>query len=159
MTWLFFLIFLAVYGYQQYFTPPPDPVTQPFVMNALLVLSITVIAPFFISYLFTRATQLTGRVPAILLGFISAVGLSVFGYWIIWKYFGGVGDARSRRDRAENGPDPGRRYGRHPGDGQLVPPLGLVRNRPRNCARRHDMSHRDGGARAVHLVYSSSRLE
>ena len=63
-------------------------------MNALLVLSITVIAPFFISYLFTRATQLTGRVPAILLGFISALGLSVFGYWIIWKYFGGVGDMR-----------------------------------------------------------------
>ena len=94
MTWLIFLIFLGVYGYQQYFTPPPDPVTQPFVMNALLVLSITVIAPFFISYLFTRATQLTGRVPAILLGFISALGLSVFGYWIIWKYFGGVGDMR-----------------------------------------------------------------
>ncbi|MDZ4867272.1 MAG: hypothetical protein SGI91_08140 [Alphaproteobacteria bacterium] len=94
MTWLFFLIFLAVFGYQQYFTPPPATVDQPFLVSALTVLSITVIAPFFISYLFTRATQMTGRVPAILLGFISAIGLSVFGYWVVWKYFGGVGDMR-----------------------------------------------------------------
>jgi len=90
MTWLFFLIFLGVYGWQQYFTPPPTTVDQPFITNALLVLSITVIAPFFVSYLFTRATQMTGRVPAILLGFISAIGLSVFGYWIVWKYFSGL---------------------------------------------------------------------
>jgi hypothetical protein len=90
MTWLIFLIFLGFYGYQQYFTPPPTTVDQPFVMNALLVLSITVIAPFFIAYLFTRATQLTGRVPAILLGFVSAIGLSVFGYWVVWKYFSGL---------------------------------------------------------------------
>jgi Na+/H+-translocating membrane pyrophosphatase len=90
MTWLFFLIFLGVYAYQQYFSPAPTTVDQPFVMNALLVLSITVIAPFFISYFFTRATQMTGRVPAILLGFISAIGLSVFGYWIVWKYFSGL---------------------------------------------------------------------
>ncbi len=37
-----------------------------------------------------RATQLTGRVPAILLGFVSAIGLSVFGYWVVWKYFSGL---------------------------------------------------------------------
>ncbi|MBL8780113.1 MAG: hypothetical protein JNL06_04135 [Alphaproteobacteria bacterium] len=90
MTWLFFLIFLGVFGYQQYFTPPPTDVDQRFLTNALVVLSITVIAPFFVSYLFTRATQMTGRVPAILLGFISAIGLSVFGYWIVWKYFSGL---------------------------------------------------------------------
>lgn len=94
MTWLLFLVFLGVYAYQQYFTPPPSTVDQPFLMSALVVLSITVIAPFFISYVFTRATQLTGRVPAVLLGFVSAVGLSVFGYWVVWKYFGGVGDMR-----------------------------------------------------------------
>ena len=90
MTWLLFLIFLGVFGYQQYFTPPPTDVDQRFLTNALVVLSITVIAPFFVSYLFTRATQMTGRVPAILLGFISAIGLSVFGYWIVWKYFSGL---------------------------------------------------------------------
>jgi hypothetical protein len=94
MTWLIFLIFLAYYGWQQYFTPPPANVDQPFLTSALLVLSLTVIAPFFISYAFTRATQMTGRVPAIMIGFLSAIGLSVFGYWLVWKYFGGVADMR-----------------------------------------------------------------
>jgi hypothetical protein len=94
MTWLFFLIFLGYYGYQKYFAVPPGTIDQPYVTSALLVLSLTTIAPFFISYLFTRATQLTGRVPAIMIGFVSAVGLSVFGYWIVWRYFGGVADLR-----------------------------------------------------------------
>lgn len=94
MTWLIFLIFLAYYGWQQYFSPPPAAVDQPYVMSALLVLSLTVIGPFFISYLITRATQITGRVPAIMIGFVSALGLSVFGYWVVWKYFGGVSDMR-----------------------------------------------------------------
>ena len=94
MTWLIFLIFLGYYGYQQYFSPPPANIDQPYVQSALLVLSLTVIAPFFISYMFARATQISGRVPAILLGFVTAVGLSVFGYWVVWKYFGGVADMR-----------------------------------------------------------------
>lgn len=94
MTWLIFLIFLGYYGWQQYFSPAPSSIDQAYVQSALLVLSLTVIAPFFIAYMFTRATQLSGRVPAILLGFVTAVGLSVFGYWIVWRYFGGVTDMR-----------------------------------------------------------------
>ena len=35
---------------------------------------ITMIVPFFVSWLFTRATLLTGRTPAILIGFILSVG-------------------------------------------------------------------------------------
>jgi hypothetical protein len=64
------------------------------VMKAALVLSVTLIGPFFVSYLFTRATQLSGRTPAILLGFIMAVTLSVLGNWVLWKYFSGVSDMR-----------------------------------------------------------------
>jgi hypothetical protein len=52
------------------------------------------IVPFFVSWLFTRATLLTGRTPAILLGLIMSVSLSVLGYWILWKYFSGVSDIR-----------------------------------------------------------------
>ena len=52
------------------------------------------IVPFFVSWLFTRATLLTGRTPAILIGFILSVSLSVLGYWILWKYFSGVSDIR-----------------------------------------------------------------
>jgi hypothetical protein len=100
MTWLIFLIFLGYYGYQQYFVSPAAAVDQPYVQGALLVLSLTVVAPFFIAYMFTRATQLTGRVPAILLGFVTAVGLSVFGYWLVWKYFGGVADMRMPVEQA-----------------------------------------------------------
>jgi len=94
MTWLLFLIYLAYAGYQKYAAVPPSSVDQPYVMNALTVLAITAVVPFFISYLFTRATQLTGRTPAILIGFISAVSLSVVGYWVVWRYFGGFGDVR-----------------------------------------------------------------
>ena len=94
MTWLFFLIFLGYAGYQKYLAAPPGAIDQPYVTSALLVLSLTAIAPFFVSYLITRATQLSGRVPAIMIGFVSAVGLSVFGYWIVWKYFGGIADMR-----------------------------------------------------------------
>ena len=88
MTWLFFLIYLGYSAYQKYFSAG-QTADQPYLMNALLVLSITMIGPFFVSYLLTRATQLTGRTPAILLGFISAISLSVLGYWTIWKFFSG----------------------------------------------------------------------
>jgi hypothetical protein len=63
-------------------------------MGAALVLAITAVAPFFISYLLTRATQLSGRTPAIMIGFVSAVALSVVGYGIVWTYYGGVVDLR-----------------------------------------------------------------
>lgn len=94
MTWLIFLIFLGYHAYVTYFSPPPATIDQPFVMSALLVLSITVIVPFFISYMLTRATQLSGRAPAIMLGFIASLSLSMLGYWIVWRYFGGVADVR-----------------------------------------------------------------
>ncbi len=94
MTWLIFLIFLGYHTYITYFSPPPATIDQPFVMSALLVLSITVIVPFFISYMLTRATQLSGRAPAIMLGFIASLSLSMLGYWIIWRYFGGLPDVR-----------------------------------------------------------------
>ncbi|MBL9095598.1 MAG: hypothetical protein JNK07_01620 [Alphaproteobacteria bacterium] len=100
MTWLIFLIFLGYYAWQQFFSPPPPDLDQRFVMGALLVLSLTVIVPFFISYIFTRATQMSGRVPAILMGFVSALGLSVFGYWIVWKYFAGVAPMRPTIEEA-----------------------------------------------------------
>jgi hypothetical protein len=94
MTWLLFLIFLAYAGYQKYTAVPPSAIDQPYVTSALLVLSLTAIAPFFVSYLITRATQISGRVPAIMIAFVSAIGLSVFGYWVVWRYFGGVADMR-----------------------------------------------------------------
>lgn len=93
MTWLLFLIYLGYTGYQKYFAAG-QAADQSYVTNALLVLSVTMIGPFFVSYLMTRATQLTGRVPAILLGFISAISLSVLGYWALWKFFSGVADMR-----------------------------------------------------------------
>jgi uncharacterized membrane protein len=93
MTWLLFLIYLGYTGYQKYFAAG-QAADQSYVTNALLVLSVTMIGPFFVSYLMTRATQLTGRVPAILLGYISAVALSVLGYWALWKFFSGIADMR-----------------------------------------------------------------
>jgi len=93
MTWLLFLAYLGYTAWQKYFAAG-QAVEQAYVMNAALVLSVTMIGPFFVSYLFTRATQLSGRTPAILLGFIMAVSLSVLGYWILWKYFSGVTDMR-----------------------------------------------------------------
>ena len=93
MTWLLFLIYLGYTGYQKYFAAG-QAADQTYVTNALLVLSVTMIGPFFVSYLLTRATQLTGRMPAILLGFISAISLSILGYWALWKFFSGVADMR-----------------------------------------------------------------
>lgn len=93
MTWLLFLAYLGYTAWQKYFAAGQS-VEQAYVTNAALVLSVTMIGPFFVSYLFTRATQLSGRTPAILLGFIMAVTLSVLGYWILWKYFSGVTDMR-----------------------------------------------------------------
>lgn len=100
MTWLLFLAFLGYYGYQKYVVGGPATLDQPYIMQSLLVLSITVIGPFFVSYLLTRATQLTGRTPALLLGFVSAMTLSVVGYWIVWRYFGGVADMRMPVEQA-----------------------------------------------------------
>lgn len=93
MTWALFLAYLGYTAYQKYFTAG-QAVDQPYVMGALLVMSITMIGPFFISYFLTRATQVSGRAPAVLLGFVSAVSLSVVGYWAIWKFFSGVADMR-----------------------------------------------------------------
>lgn len=94
MSWLLFLAYLAYTGYSKYYVTAPANPDQPYIMNALLVLSATLIVPFFISYLFTRATHITGRVPAIMLGFIASVVLSVAGYYVLWRYFGGVADTR-----------------------------------------------------------------
>lgn len=93
MTWLLFLAYLGYTAWQKYFAAG-QAVEQSDVMKAALVLSITLIGPFFVSYLFTRATQLSGRTPAILLGFIMAVTLSVLGNWVLWKCFSGVSDMR-----------------------------------------------------------------
>ncbi len=101
MTWLLFLIFLGYYGYQKYVAGvAPGAIDQSYVMNALLVLSLTAIGPFFVSYVITRATQISGRVPGVLIAFVSAIGLSVFGYWVVWKYFGGVADLRMPVEQA-----------------------------------------------------------
>ena len=94
MTWLLFLIFLGYYGYQQYYLGVSAPMDQANINAALLMLSLTAIGPFFVSYFLARATQLTGRTPAILLGFVSAMTLSLVGAWVAWKYFGGVGPMR-----------------------------------------------------------------
>ncbi|MEQ1753444.1 MAG: hypothetical protein ABL973_04860 [Micropepsaceae bacterium] len=93
MSWLLFLAYLGYTGYQKYLVSGQST-DQAHVTNALLVLSITMIGPFFVSYVMARATQLTGRVPAVLLGFVSAISLSVLGYWVLWKYFSGVSDMR-----------------------------------------------------------------
>lgn len=93
MTWLLFLVYLGYSAWQKYFSAG-QAADQAYLLNAALVMSITMIAPFFVAYLLTRATQLTGRVPAILLGFIASVSLSVLGYWVLWKYFSGVSDMR-----------------------------------------------------------------
>ena len=93
MTWLLFLAYLGYTAYQKYFAAG-QAADQPYVMGALLVMSITMIGPFFVSYFLTRATQITGRTPAVLLGFVSAVSLSVVGYWAVWKFFSGVADMR-----------------------------------------------------------------
>lgn len=94
MTWLLFLIFLGYYAYQQYYLGVPAPLEQANIQAALLMLSLTVIGPFFVSYALTRATQMSGRVPAVMLGIISAITLSVVGAWVAWKFFGGVGAMR-----------------------------------------------------------------
>jgi ABC-type nickel/cobalt efflux system permease component RcnA len=90
MTWLIFLIFLGYYAYTQFFSPAPANLDQSYVTSVALVLSTTAIVPFFISYLVTRATQLSGRVPAVMIAFVSTIGLSVFGYWLLWKYAPGI---------------------------------------------------------------------
>jgi hypothetical protein len=94
MTWLLFLAFLGYYGYQQYYLGVPAPLEQANIQTALLMLSLTVIGPFFVSYAMTRAMQLSGRVPAVMIGIISAITLSVVGAWVAWKFFGGVGPMR-----------------------------------------------------------------
>lgn len=93
MSWLLFLVYLAYTAWQKYFSAG-QAAEQSYIMNAAVVLSITMIVPFFVSWLFTRATLLTGRTPAILLGFVMSVSLSVLGYWILWRYFSGVSDIR-----------------------------------------------------------------
>jgi hypothetical protein len=93
MTWLLFLVYLGYSTWQKYFSAG-QAADQSYLLNAALVLSITMIAPFFVSYILTRATQHTGKVPAIMLGFIASVSLSVLGYWTLWKYFSGVTDMR-----------------------------------------------------------------
>ena len=66
MTWLLFLVYLGYSTWQKYFSAG-QAADQAYLLNAALVLSITMIAPFFVSYILTRATQASGRVPAIML--------------------------------------------------------------------------------------------
>ncbi len=100
MTWLLFLAFLAYYGYQQYFIGVAEPMDPEHMRSALLMLSLTMIGPFFVSYLFTRATQLTGRTPAILLGFVCSMTLAFVGAWAAWKFFGGIETLRIPLEQA-----------------------------------------------------------
>jgi hypothetical protein len=93
MTWLLFLAYLGYTAWQKYFSAG-QAADQSYVMNAAIVLSITMVVPFFISWLFTRATLLTGRTPAIILGFVFSISLSVAGYWVLWKFFSGISDIR-----------------------------------------------------------------
>ena len=93
MTWLLFLAFLGYTAWQRYFSAG-QAADQAYVTNAAFVLAITMVLPFLVSWLFTRATLLTGRTPALLIGFIMSVSLSVTGYWVLWKYFSGVSDMR-----------------------------------------------------------------
>jgi Na+(H+)/acetate symporter ActP len=93
MTWLLFLAFLGYTAWQRYFSAG-QAADQAYVTNAAFVLAITMVLPFLVSWLFTRATLLTGRTPALLIGFITSVSLSVTGYWVLWKYFSGVSDIR-----------------------------------------------------------------
>ncbi|MCE9521506.1 MAG: hypothetical protein K8S25_03630 [Alphaproteobacteria bacterium] len=90
MAWLLFLVFLGYAGYEKLTSVPPDTVDKPYIMGAAFILAATAVVPFFVSYLLTRATQLSGRTPAIMIGFISAITLSVVGYGLVWKYYGGV---------------------------------------------------------------------
>lgn len=99
MTWLLFLAYLGYTAWQKYFSAG-QAADQSYVLNAAIVLSITMVAPFFISWLFTRATLLTGRTPAILLGFVMSISLSVAGYWVLWKFFSGVSDIRMPVEQA-----------------------------------------------------------
>ena len=103
MTWLLFLAFLGYYGYQQYFLGVAEPMDQQHMRSALLMLSLTMIGPFFLSYMFTRATQLTGRTPAILLGFIASLTLAMVGAWAAWKFFGGIETMRVPLEQALRG--------------------------------------------------------
>lgn len=89
MSWLLFLAYLAYTGYSKYYVTAPANPDQPYITNALIVLSATLIVPFFISYLFTRATHITGRTPAIMLGFISSVVLAVAGAYVFDRYLDG----------------------------------------------------------------------
>jgi len=107
MTWLLFLIFLAYYGYQQFIATAQGDLDQTRIMTAFVVLSATMIVPFFISYFLARATQLTGRTPAILLGFVSAVTLSVVGYYVVWRYFGNAAGSGSLQEVLKLGLVPG----------------------------------------------------
>lgn len=93
MTWLLFLAYLGYTAWQKYFSAG-QAADQSYVLNAAIVLSITMVVPFFISWLFTRATLLTGRTPAIILGFVFSISLSVAGYWVLWKFFSGISDIR-----------------------------------------------------------------
>jgi membrane protease YdiL (CAAX protease family) len=100
MTWLLFLAFLGYQAYQQYYVGVSDPMDRQHMQSALLMLSLTMIGPFFVSYLFTRATQITGRTPAILLGFISSLTLAFVGAWAAWKFFGGIETMRIPLEQA-----------------------------------------------------------
>lgn len=93
MTWLLFLAYLGYTAWQRYFSTG-QVADQAYLTNAAFVLSITMVLPFLVSWLFTRATLLTGRTPALLIGFILSVSLSVTGYWVLWRYFSGVSDIR-----------------------------------------------------------------
>ena len=93
MTWLLFLAYLGYTAWQKYFSAG-QAADQSYVLNAAIVLSITMVVPFCISWLFTRATLLTGRTPAIILGFVFSISLSVAGYWVLWKFFSGISDIR-----------------------------------------------------------------
>jgi Na+(H+)/acetate symporter ActP len=93
MTWFLFIAFLGYTAWQRYFSAG-QAADQAYVTNAAFVLAITMVLPFLVSWLFTRATLLTGRTPALLIGFIMSVSLSVTGYWVLWKYFSGVSDMR-----------------------------------------------------------------
>jgi hypothetical protein len=89
MTWLLFLFFLIYAAYEKV-AAAPAPIEKPFLMAQAFVLAATVIAPFFAAYILTRATQFSGRTPAVMIGFIVALSLSVAGYGVLWKFYGDV---------------------------------------------------------------------
>lgn len=84
--WLGFVVFLVAYSWWKYTAAAPDAFSSTYAQSVLILVALTGVAPFLLTYLILRMTGMRGLKSG-LFGVVLATALCVGGYALFWYMF------------------------------------------------------------------------